>query len=93
MPAPLLRGLHGQSRLDPRAGPVCLLDEGMGVLSPPAGSSWAVFDGPVTARATSPAPAVALDVGSSVWAAGSPSTSAPEEKGWAKFADFQPFCW
>ncbi|XP_044796642.2 serine/threonine-protein phosphatase 6 regulatory subunit 2 isoform X10 [Bubalus bubalis] len=57
-----------------------------------AGSSWAVFDGPVTPRATSPAPAVALDVGSSVWAAGSPSTSAPEEKGWAKFADFQPFC-
>ncbi|XP_044796634.2 serine/threonine-protein phosphatase 6 regulatory subunit 2 isoform X2 [Bubalus bubalis] len=56
------------------------------------GSSWAVFDGPVTPRATSPAPAVALDVGSSVWAAGSPSTSAPEEKGWAKFADFQPFC-
>nr|XP_014336156.1 PREDICTED: serine/threonine-protein phosphatase 6 regulatory subunit 2 [Bos mutus] len=74
-------------------GPVCLLDEGMGVLSPPAGSSWAVFDGPVTPMAASPAPAVARDVGSSVWAAGSPSTSAPEEKGWAKFADFQPFCW
>ncbi|ELR50786.1 Serine/threonine-protein phosphatase 6 regulatory subunit 2, partial [Bos mutus] len=58
-----------------------------------AGSSWAVFDGPVTPMAASPAPAVARDVGSSVWAAGSPSTSAPEEKGWAKFADFQPFCW
>ncbi|XP_010837580.1 PREDICTED: serine/threonine-protein phosphatase 6 regulatory subunit 2-like, partial [Bison bison bison] len=72
-------------------GPVCLLDKGMGVLSPPAGSSWAVFDGPVTPMAASPAPAVARDVGSSVWAAGSPSTSAPEEKGWAKFADFQPF--
>lgn len=57
-----------------------------------AGSSWAVFDGPVTPMAASPAPAVARDVGSSVWAAGSPSTSAPEEKGWAKFADFQPFC-
>ncbi|XP_070646780.1 serine/threonine-protein phosphatase 6 regulatory subunit 2 isoform X7 [Bos indicus] len=56
------------------------------------GSSWAVFDGPVTPMAASPAPAVARDVGSSVWAAGSPSTSAPEEKGWAKFADFQPFC-
>lgn len=52
-----------------------------------------MFDGPVTPMAASPAPAVARDVGSSVWAAGSPSTSAPEEKGWAKFADFQPFCW
>nr|XP_042103888.1 serine/threonine-protein phosphatase 6 regulatory subunit 2 isoform X1 [Ovis aries]XP_042103889.1 serine/threonine-protein phosphatase 6 regulatory subunit 2 isoform X1 [Ovis aries]XP_042103890.1 serine/threonine-protein phosphatase 6 regulatory subunit 2 isoform X1 [Ovis aries]XP_042103891.1 serine/threonine-protein phosphatase 6 regulatory subunit 2 isoform X1 [Ovis aries] len=57
-----------------------------------AGSPWAMPDGPVTPMAASPAPAVALDVGSSVWAASSPSTSAPEEKGWAKFADFQPFC-
>ncbi|XP_043738463.1 serine/threonine-protein phosphatase 6 regulatory subunit 2 isoform X3 [Cervus elaphus] len=57
-----------------------------------AGSPWVVFDGPATPMATGPAPAVALDVGSSVWAAGSPSTSAPEEKGWAKFTDFQPFC-
>lgn len=37
-------------------------------------------DGPVTPMAASPGPAVALDVGSSVWAASSPSTSAPEEK-------------
>lgn len=34
-----------------------------------------------------------MDVGSSVWVASTPSTSALEEKGWAKFADFQPFCW
>lgn len=65
----------------------------MDILSPLAGSPWAVFDGPVTPMAAGPAPAVALDVGSSVWAAGSPSISAPEEKGWAKFTDFQPFCW
>ncbi|XP_062058606.1 serine/threonine-protein phosphatase 6 regulatory subunit 2 isoform X3 [Lepus europaeus] len=48
-----------------------------------AGAAWmAVFDEPT-------APGVARDVGSSVWAA---SAAAPEEKGWAKFADFQPFC-
>uniref|UniRef100_A0A5F9DQH5 Protein phosphatase 6 regulatory subunit 2 n=1 Tax=Oryctolagus cuniculus TaxID=9986 RepID=A0A5F9DQH5_RABIT len=46
-------------------------------------TAWmAVFDEPA-------APGVARDVGSSVWAAGA---AAPEEKGWAKFADFQPFC-
>lgn len=47
------------------------------------GTAWmAVFDEPT-------APGVARDVGSSVWAT---SAAAPEEKGWAKFADFQPFC-
>lgn len=34
-----------------------------------------------------------MDVGSSVWAASARSASALEEKGWAKFTDFQPFCW
>nr|XP_039319220.1 serine/threonine-protein phosphatase 6 regulatory subunit 2 isoform X3 [Saimiri boliviensis boliviensis] len=53
-----------------------------------AGATWtAVFDEP--ANLTPMAPGVVRDVGSSVWAAG---TSAPEEKGWAKFTDFQPFC-
>ncbi|XP_062971858.1 serine/threonine-protein phosphatase 6 regulatory subunit 2 isoform X2 [Cynocephalus volans] len=53
-----------------------------------AGAAWtAVFDEPV--NSTPVAPGVARDVGSSVWAA---SASAPEEKGWAKFTDFQPFC-
>ncbi|KAL4676126.1 hypothetical protein H8959_010271 [Pygathrix nigripes] len=47
----------------------------------------AVFEEP--ANSTPTAPGVVRDVGSSVWAAG---TSAPEEKGWAKFTDFQPFC-
>lgn len=52
------------------------------------GATWtAVFDEP--ANSTPTAPGVVRDVGSSVWAAG---TSAPEEKGWAKFTDFQPFC-
>ncbi|XP_023558236.1 serine/threonine-protein phosphatase 6 regulatory subunit 2 isoform X3 [Octodon degus] len=51
-------------------------------------AAWtAVFDEPVSP--TAPAPGAARDVGSSVWAAGA---SAPEEKGWAKFTDFQPFC-
>uniref|UniRef100_A0A2K6NMK8 Protein phosphatase 6 regulatory subunit 2 n=1 Tax=Rhinopithecus roxellana TaxID=61622 RepID=A0A2K6NMK8_RHIRO len=52
------------------------------------GAMWtAVFEEP--ANSTPTAPGVVRDVGSSVWAAG---TSAPEEKGWAKFTDFQPFC-
>ncbi|KAM5173521.1 serine/threonine-protein phosphatase 6 regulatory subunit 2 isoform 3-T14 [Callospermophilus lateralis] len=53
-----------------------------------AGAAWtAVFDEP--GNPTPPAPRALKDVGSSVWAA---STSTPEEKGWAKFTDFQPFC-
>ncbi|XP_073746429.1 serine/threonine-protein phosphatase 6 regulatory subunit 2 isoform X3 [Callorhinus ursinus] len=55
-----------------------------------AGTSWTVFDEPVNSPA--PAPGVAVDVGSNVWAASTPSPSALEEKGWAKFTDFQPFC-
>nr|XP_055184241.1 serine/threonine-protein phosphatase 6 regulatory subunit 2 isoform X3 [Nyctereutes procyonoides] len=55
-----------------------------------AGTSWNVFDEPGTSPAL--APGVAVDVGSSVWAASTSSPSALEEKGWAKFTDFQPFC-
>lgn len=52
------------------------------------GAAWtAVFDEP--ASPACPAQGAARDMGSSVWAA---SPSAPEEKGWAKFTDFQPFC-
>ncbi|XP_004409732.1 PREDICTED: serine/threonine-protein phosphatase 6 regulatory subunit 2 [Odobenus rosmarus divergens] len=54
------------------------------------GTSWTVFDEPVNSPA--PGPGVAVDVGSNVWAASTPSPSALEEKGWAKFTDFQPFC-
>lgn len=54
------------------------------------GVVWAASEEPGNAAA--PAPGVAMDVGSSVWAAGTPSASTPEEKGWATFTDFQPFC-
>ncbi|NXM69004.1 PP6R2 phosphatase, partial [Serilophus lunatus] len=37
-------------------------------------------------------PRVAMDVGSSVWDCPAPQSSAPDDKGWAKFTDFQPFC-
>ncbi|XP_024593194.1 serine/threonine-protein phosphatase 6 regulatory subunit 2 isoform X5 [Neophocaena asiaeorientalis asiaeorientalis] len=57
-----------------------------------AGAPWTVSDEPVNSTASGLAPAVAMDVGSSVWAASAPSASAAEERGWAKFADFQPFC-
>ncbi|XP_058684140.1 serine/threonine-protein phosphatase 6 regulatory subunit 2-like isoform X2 [Poecile atricapillus] len=54
------------------------------------GAGWtAVFE---PASPASPAPPVAMDVGSSVWDSATPQSSAPEEKGWAKFTDFQPFC-
>ncbi|XP_052017184.1 serine/threonine-protein phosphatase 6 regulatory subunit 2 isoform X4 [Apodemus sylvaticus] len=53
-----------------------------------AGTTWtAVFDEPV--NPLSAAPGAARDVGSSAWATG---PSVAEEKGWAKFTDFQPFC-
>ncbi|XP_039090759.1 serine/threonine-protein phosphatase 6 regulatory subunit 2 isoform X5 [Hyaena hyaena] len=54
------------------------------------GTSWAVFD--ETVNSPVPVPGVAVDVGSGVWASSTPSPSALEEKGWAKFSDFQPFC-
>ncbi|KAM9072075.1 serine/threonine-protein phosphatase 6 regulatory subunit 2 isoform 4-T9 [Megaptera novaeangliae] len=57
-----------------------------------AGAPWTVSDEPVNSTASGLAPAVVMDVGSSVWAASAPSASAAEERGWAKFADFQPFC-
>lgn len=76
-----------------RSGGADSLVQGPGpfTVPPPVGATWTVFDEPVNPTAS--APGVAMDVGSSVWAASVPSTSAPEEKGWAKFTDFQPFCW
>uniref|UniRef100_A0A8C5QCA6 Protein phosphatase 6 regulatory subunit 2 n=1 Tax=Leptobrachium leishanense TaxID=445787 RepID=A0A8C5QCA6_9ANUR len=53
-------------------------------------SGWTAVFEPVNSKP--PTPCVALDVGSSVWDAPVPETSASEEKGWAKFTDFQPFC-
>ncbi|NXG04546.1 PP6R2 phosphatase, partial [Sakesphorus luctuosus] len=54
------------------------------------GSGWTAVFEPISSRP--PAPCVAMDVGSSVWDSAAPEGSAPEEKGWAKFTDFQPFC-
>ncbi|KAM8972119.1 serine/threonine-protein phosphatase 6 regulatory subunit 2 isoform 2-T2 [Pelodytes ibericus] len=83
-------------------------DEGRDVETPPALSpissspptqelpskslevGWVAVFEPVNSKP--PTPCVALDVGSNVWDAPVPETSTPEEKGWAKFTDFQPFC-
>uniref|UniRef100_A0A6G1R4K6 Protein phosphatase 6, regulatory subunit 2 n=1 Tax=Hypotaenidia okinawae TaxID=2861861 RepID=A0A6G1R4K6_9GRUI len=54
------------------------------------GSGWTAVFEPVNAKP--PAPCVAMDVGSSVWDSAAPENAVPEEKGWAKFTDFQPFC-
>ncbi|XP_033261293.1 serine/threonine-protein phosphatase 6 regulatory subunit 2 isoform X2 [Orcinus orca] len=67
-------------------------EEGPRVEGGSEGAPWTVSDEPVNSTASGLAPAVAMDVGSSVWAASAPSASAAEERGWAKFADFQPFC-
>ncbi|XP_063164901.1 serine/threonine-protein phosphatase 6 regulatory subunit 2 isoform X1 [Candoia aspera] len=56
----------------------------------PEGSGWRTVLEPVKSKP--PASWVATDVGSSVWDSVTPSTKAPEERGWAKFPDFQPFC-
>ncbi|XP_075064596.1 serine/threonine-protein phosphatase 6 regulatory subunit 2 isoform X1 [Mixophyes fleayi] len=53
-------------------------------------TDWTAVFEPVNSKP--PTPCVALDVGSSVWDVPVPETSTPEEKGWAKFTDFQPFC-
>ncbi|XP_027525672.1 serine/threonine-protein phosphatase 6 regulatory subunit 2, partial [Corapipo altera] len=54
------------------------------------GAGWTAVFEPVSSKP--PVPCVAMDVGSSVWDSAAPQSSAPEEKGWAKFTDFQPFC-
>uniref|UniRef100_A0AAR2L4D2 Serine/threonine-protein phosphatase 6 regulatory subunit 2 n=1 Tax=Pygocentrus nattereri TaxID=42514 RepID=A0AAR2L4D2_PYGNA len=36
---------------------------------------------------------VAIDTGSGVWGSSTAQLSDSEEKGWATFTDFQPFCW
>ncbi|XP_017694373.1 PREDICTED: serine/threonine-protein phosphatase 6 regulatory subunit 2 [Lepidothrix coronata] len=54
------------------------------------GAGWTAVFEPVSSKP--PPPCVAMDVGSSVWDSAAPQSSAPEEKGWAKFTDFQPFC-
>ncbi|XP_053113220.1 serine/threonine-protein phosphatase 6 regulatory subunit 2 isoform X2 [Hemicordylus capensis] len=58
--------------------------------SPAEGSGWTAVFEPVSSKA--PASCVAMDVGSSVWDSATPEVKTPEERGWAKFTDFQPFC-
>lgn len=36
---------------------------------------------------------IAIDTGSSVWGSSKDQLSETDEKGWATFGDFQPFCW
>ncbi|NXN99255.1 PP6R2 phosphatase, partial [Rhinopomastus cyanomelas] len=57
---------------------------------PSEGSGWTAVFEPVGSKP--PTPCVAMDVGSSVWDSAAPESTPPEEKGWAKFTDFQPFC-
>ncbi|XP_007952957.1 serine/threonine-protein phosphatase 6 regulatory subunit 2 [Orycteropus afer afer] len=81
--------LAGHSRSPGPPAPV--QKDSPGVEADVEGARWAaVFDEPVSAAPQ--APGVAVDVGSSVWAVSTPGASGPEEKGWAKFTDFQPFC-
>ncbi|NWU55042.1 PP6R2 phosphatase, partial [Dromas ardeola] len=54
------------------------------------GVGWTAVFEPVSSKP--PAPCVAMDVGSSVWDSAAPENATAEEKGWAKFTDFQPFC-
>ncbi|XP_062469627.1 serine/threonine-protein phosphatase 6 regulatory subunit 2 isoform X2 [Pezoporus occidentalis] len=54
------------------------------------GSGWTAVFEPISSKP--PMPCVAMDVGSSVWDSAAPENTTPEEKGWAKFTDFQPFC-
>jgi len=73
-----------------RTGLVCDVQRmGWGCCVPSGAGGTAVFE-PVSSKP--PTPCVAMDVGSSVWDSAAPENAAPE-KGWAKFTDFQPFCW
>ncbi|XP_026577693.1 serine/threonine-protein phosphatase 6 regulatory subunit 2 isoform X1 [Pseudonaja textilis] len=54
------------------------------------GPGWRTAAEPVKSKP--PASWVATDIGSSVWDSVMPGTKAPEERGWAQFPDFQPFC-
>ncbi|KAM3832640.1 serine/threonine-protein phosphatase 6 regulatory subunit 2 isoform 2-T2 [Vipera latastei] len=54
------------------------------------GSGWRTAAEPVKSKP--PASWVATDNGSSVWDSVTPGTKAADERGWAKFPDFQPFC-
>ncbi|XP_060100518.1 serine/threonine-protein phosphatase 6 regulatory subunit 2 [Heteronotia binoei] len=54
------------------------------------GSEWTAVFEPASGKLA--ASCVAMDVGSSVWDSAASDIKTSEERGWAKFADFQPFC-
>lgn len=58
----------------------------------PVGVPWAAALEPGNAKPPTLS-RVAMDVGSSVWDSAMPAMRPSEERGWAKFTDFQPFCW
>ncbi|KAL4659525.1 serine/threonine-protein phosphatase 6 regulatory subunit 2 isoform X2 [Arapaima gigas] len=67
--------------------------EGQETLSPQSPGWTANFEDMADSKAA--ASRVAVDVGSSVWDTSAPqhNSATAEDKGWAKFTDFQPFCW
>lgn len=57
----------------------------------PAGPGWtASFEDDFSCRDFA---SIAIDTGSNVWGSSTAQLSETEEKGWATFTDFQPFCW
>uniref|UniRef100_A0A667YV05 Protein phosphatase 6 regulatory subunit 2 n=1 Tax=Myripristis murdjan TaxID=586833 RepID=A0A667YV05_9TELE len=66
-----------------KPGPICL------VVCIHSGAGWIADFGEVNSKAP------AAGAGFAAWdsPASHPATTETEEKGWAKFTDFQPFCW
>uniref|UniRef100_A0A8C1MCY6 Protein phosphatase 6, regulatory subunit 2b n=1 Tax=Cyprinus carpio TaxID=7962 RepID=A0A8C1MCY6_CYPCA len=54
------------------------------------GPGWIAFEDDFSCRDFA---SIAMDTGSSVWGSSTAQLSETEEKGWATFTDFQPFCW
>uniref|UniRef100_A0A8C1X5L6 Protein phosphatase 6, regulatory subunit 2b n=1 Tax=Cyprinus carpio TaxID=7962 RepID=A0A8C1X5L6_CYPCA len=53
------------------------------------GPGWIAFEDDFSCRDFA---SIAMDTGSSVWGSSTAQLSETEEKGWATFTDFQPFC-
>uniref|UniRef100_A0A9J8BDY3 Protein phosphatase 6, regulatory subunit 2b n=1 Tax=Cyprinus carpio carpio TaxID=630221 RepID=A0A9J8BDY3_CYPCA len=54
-----------------------------------SGPGWIAFEDDFSCRDFA---SIAMDTGSSVWGSSTAQLSETEEKGWATFTDFQPFC-
>ncbi|KAJ6651398.1 hypothetical protein lerEdw1_020971 [Lerista edwardsae] len=79
----------GEEGAGPSAAGVQGSDSFSELTGPESSSEGSVLE-PVSSRL--PAACAATDVGSSVWGSASPGLKDPEERGWATFTDFQPFC-